>query len=147
MPPFSLLRLRYETPKLRGRARRAINQSECVGKVTKLQYLQAAIPASAHSSPVTSTTMVCPLRFILVGVSAIIATIAMYQTFWAVDADDQKRFGTKDRSQKQQPVLTRIWSLFNGKYVYENWGIWRRGTRERSLSNPQAACDTPLKSE
>ena len=90
--------------------------------------------------------MVCPLRFILVGVSAIIATIGLYQTFWAEDAADRKRFGRKDPGQKQQPLLTRVWSLFNGKYVYDNWGNWRTATRERSLSNPQAACDTPLKS-
>ena len=64
--------------------------------------------------------MVCPLRFVLVGLSAIVAAVGMYYTFWCEDAPVAKE-GKKDKKEPQLSWWQRIWSLFNGRYLYDEW--------------------------
>ena len=85
--------------------------------------------------------MVCPLRFILVGLSAIVATIGLYQTFWAEDehvAHGRRSTGKLKRAARE-PLLTRIWSFFNGRYLYENWKIARK---QYVPGDDHTACDS-----
>ena len=67
--------------------------------------------------------MVCPLRFVLVFLSAIVAMVGLYQTFWMDDAieEELKRMRKRDPGKPPEPLWTRVWSFFNGRYLYEHW--------------------------
>ena len=67
--------------------------------------------------------MVCPLRFVLVFLSAFVAMVGLYQTFWMDDAMEAelKRMRKRDPDKPPEPLWSRVWSFFNGRYLYEHW--------------------------
>ena len=63
--------------------------------------------------------MVCPMRFVLVGFSVVIATfgIFMYNEHTKTDDNNKK---VQDQEQRRSPsTLQSIWSLFNGQFLYK----------------------------
>jgi len=65
--------------------------------------------------------MVCPLRFVLVGLSAVVAAIGMYYTFWCEDAPQSAEEKRREAERAKLPWWKRVWSLFNGRYLYDEW--------------------------
>lgn len=66
-----------------------------------------------------SSTMVCPMRFVVVGVSAVLALVLAWSG-WREEEDMDRREHEEKRGRNQPWNGGKlVWDMFTGKYLYD----------------------------
>mmetsp|Transcript_16052 Transcript_16052/g.38056 ORF Transcript_16052/g.38056 Transcript_16052/m.38056 type:complete len:87 (-) Transcript_16052:603-863(-) len=83
--------------------------------------------------------MVCPLRFVLVGVSAAVAVAVALNTSWGADevSDSPENDALKEDARKEDRKVSRFQSfrdffrliidMFTGRYLFQLWKMQQKG--------------------
>ena len=86
-------------------------------------YIYTYTNTNSYTGKLTSAVnnMVCPMRFVLVGFSVVIATfgIFMYNEHSQSVSSDNDNNEKQDRKQHSSSMLQNIWNVFNGQVLYK----------------------------
>jgi len=67
--------------------------------------------------------MVCPLRFVLVGASAIVAILAVAYT--RLSTEDPKERASATSKRQEQSIWRTVLDMFTGRYLWQTYLDWR----------------------